>query len=123
VVIGCARRGDEFADFQPPPTPDSLTTGASSFNAQCRECHGEHAKGTDRGPALLADIYRPSHHGDAAFLLAVRNGVRAHHWRFGDMPAQPSVAERDVQRIIAYVRWLQNSRRETGDGRREKSGS
>jgi hypothetical protein len=123
VALACARRGDEFADFQPPPTPDSLAAGALSFSAQCRECHGEHAKGTDRGPSLLADIYRPAHHADAAFLLAVRNGVRAHHWRFGDMPPQPSVAERDVLEIIAYVRWLQRSRLETGDGRREKSGS
>jgi cytochrome c len=122
VALACARGGDEFAGFQPPATPDSLAAGASSFNAQCRECHGEHAKGTDRGPSLLADIYRPDHHGDAAFLLAVRNGVRAHHWRFGDMPPQPSVAERDVLEIIAYVRWLQRHRRQTGERQTEDEG-
>ena len=41
---------------------------------------------------------------------AVRSGVRAHHWRFGDMPPQPQVAPADVEEIIRYVRWVQRQR-------------
>ena len=50
-----------------------------------------------------------AHHGDAAFLLAVRNGVRAHHWRFGDMPPQPGLTGAEVAAITAYVRELQRA--------------
>jgi hypothetical protein len=55
----------------------------------------------------LHAVYQASHHGDAAFELAVRNGVRAHHWRFGDMPPQPEVTGDAISQITAYVRWLQ----------------
>jgi hypothetical protein len=39
--------------------------------------------------------------------LAVQKGVIAHHWRFGNMPSIENLDERDVNEIIAYVRWLQ----------------
>ena len=44
-----------------------------------------------------------------AFLLAAKQGVRAHHWPFGDMPPVPGVSEQDVGRIVAYVRTLQKA--------------
>ena len=78
-----------------------------AYDRRCASCHGANASGTTKGPPLAHRIYEPSHHGDAAFHLAVRNGVAAHHWRFGNMPAQPQVAETEVDRIIAYVRWVQ----------------
>jgi hypothetical protein len=52
-------------------------------------------------------IYEPSHHADAAFTLAVRRGVRAHHWRFGDMPSLPHVTTVQTDEITRYVRFLQ----------------
>jgi hypothetical protein len=52
-------------------------------------------------------IYEPDHHADPAFQLAVARGVRAHHWRFGDMAPVPGVSESDVTAIIGYIRWLQ----------------
>jgi hypothetical protein len=54
-------------------------------------------------------VYRPGHHGDEAFALAVRRGVVAHHWRFGNMPPQPQVSDSQITPIVAYVRWLQRS--------------
>jgi hypothetical protein len=42
-----------------------------------------------------------------AFVLAAQNGVRAHHWTFGDMPAVKGVTQADVLDVIAYVRALQ----------------
>jgi mono/diheme cytochrome c family protein len=54
-------------------------------------------------------IYEPSHHGDAAFAFAVRQGVPAHHWQFGDMPPQAGVSDADIANIVAYVRALQTA--------------
>ena len=91
--------------------PDSLSAsaqaGAALFNANCAACHGANAAGTLQGPPLVHVIYVPSHHGDRAFDLAVMNGVRAHHWRFGDMPPIAGVEPSDVEAIVAYVRELQ----------------
>lgn len=81
--------------------------GATIFEATCARCHGPNASGTDQGPPLVDPIYRPGHHADAAFLLAVRRGVPQHHWNFGTMPPQPDVTEQDVRDITAYVRQLQ----------------
>lgn len=85
-------------------------TGKRAFDATCAACHGADAAGVEAlGPPLVHKIYEPSHHGDAAFLLAVRNGVRAHHWRFGNMPPQPGLTDAEVTAITAYVRELQRA--------------
>jgi hypothetical protein len=39
-----------------------------------------------------------------AFQIAVKNGVRSHHWQFGDMPPIPLVTPDSVAHIIAYIR-------------------
>jgi hypothetical protein len=64
-------------------------------------------KGSDKGPPFLHPVYEPSHHGDASFQAAVRYGVRAHHWMFGDMPPVQGVSADDVAHITAYVRQQQ----------------
>lgn len=81
--------------------------GEGAFNATCAECHGKNAAGSDKGPALVHDIYNPGHHADEAFRRAVRLGVRRHHWPFGDMPRQEHVRPSEIEAIIAYVRELQ----------------
>ena len=60
-------------------------------------------------PPLIHKIYEPSHHADEAFQRAAANGVLAHHWSFGDMPAQPQVTRADMASIIAYVREVQRA--------------
>lgn len=94
--------------------PESLgiraQAGQAAFDANCAQCHGVNAAGVDgAGPPLVHIIYEPSHHGDGSFHVAVRNGVRAHHWQFGNMPPQPQVSENEVDDIIAYVRSLQRA--------------
>lgn len=82
--------------------------GKKALNAVCADCHGQNAAGKmGNGPPLIHKIYEPSHHGDMAFHMAVQNGVRAHHWRFGNMPAQKGLTRADVEGIIAYVREVQ----------------
>lgn len=86
------------------PNPSA---GKPLFEKNCASCHGVDLSGTDKGPAFLNRVYEPSHHGDVAFQLAVKNGARAHHWKFGDMPAVPGVTPDDVAHITAYVRMHQ----------------
>ena len=90
-----------------PPTPTEFTMGEAKFNSFCAGCHGAQAGGTDKGPPLVHKIYEPSHHGDFAFQRAAAQGVRAHHWEFGNMPKIDGVTSADVSEIIKYVRWLQ----------------
>lgn len=115
VATGAATAG---CGPEPPPpevrsrvlaleTPDEHIAGERSFTAHCVRCHGARALGTDQGPPLVHRIYEPGHHADFAFQRAVQLGVRAHHWRYGDMPPVPDVSRDDVTRIVAYVRWLQ----------------
>lgn len=91
----------------PKPSPGLMPNpvlGKTLFAKQCAACHGADLKGSDKGPPLLHKIYEPSHHSDAAFQLAAKNGARAHHWNFGDMPPVPGLSPDDVAHITAYVR-------------------
>jgi mono/diheme cytochrome c family protein len=82
--------------------------GERAFNAKCAACHGTNAAGREgKGPPLVHKIYEPSHHSDMAFVMAAKNGVRSHHWRFGNMPPVDGVTDADVKAITAYVRALQ----------------
>jgi mono/diheme cytochrome c family protein len=83
--------------------------GQRAFDLHCARCHGERAGGSPAGPPLVHRIYRAAHHADVAFELAVRRGVRAHHWRFDDMPPQPAVGRREIVQITRYVRELQRA--------------
>ena len=85
------------------------SAGEGLFDANCAACHGPGASGTDQGPTFISGIYHPGHHADFSFVNAMRNGVRAHHWRFGDMPAVPGLSDQDVETIICYVREVQRA--------------
>ena len=111
LLVACATGESGDAAAPPlPPTPAELARGESLYVSSCASCHGAEGTGTSQGPPLVHIVYEPSHHGDASFQLAVRAGVRAHHWRFGDMPPQPQVAPEDVAEIVRYVRWVQRQR-------------
>ena len=102
------RQGETAALMLPDLSPEQQT-GRALFDANCTACHGQNALGSDRGPPLLHRIYEPSHHSDLAFLLAVRKGVRAHHWKYGNMPAIDGISDNEVVQITAYVRALQRA--------------
>lgn len=91
------------------PVQDSgmVAMGRDLYTKNCAECHGDDLRGTDTGPSLLSIVYEPNHHTDAAFLLAVQNGVRAHHWNFGPMLPVPGLSDDDVAAIVAFVRETQ----------------
>ena len=92
--------------------PAELTANAQIgkrvFEAKCAECHGANASGQNGvAPPLVHKIYEPNHHSDMAFVLAAKNGVRAHHWDFGNMPSVDGLTDADVKMIARYVRELQ----------------
>ncbi len=78
--------------------------GEALFTANCSGCHGSAGQGTGQGPPLVDKIYRAAHHADITFHWAVKNGVKQHHWTFGNMPPVENVSPEDVGHIIAYVR-------------------
>ena len=93
-------------------TPESYSQNAQIgqrlFEAKCADCHGPNAVGqAGVAPPLIHIIYEPNHHGDESFQRAVALGVRAHHWKFGNMPAVAGLTRAEVKFIIAYVRELQ----------------
>ena len=82
--------------------------GKQAFDIKCASCHAENAVGQHGvAPPLVHKIYEPNHHGDESFQRAVAMGVRAHHWKFGSMPAIEGLTRADVKVIIVYVRELQ----------------
>ena len=110
--IGCeSKQSDATAEpvaAQPSTTtPAEFQKGEASFNSNCAICHGANGTGTDQGPTFLSRIYHPNHHGDQAFFRAAMQGVRAHHWKFGDMPQVEGMTKDLMVEIISYVRWLQ----------------
>lgn len=87
----------------------AASLGKNAFDDNCTQCHGANAAGTDKGPPLVHAYYNAGHHADGAFFVAVANGVRQHHWRFGNMPPVPQVGADQTRMIIAYVRELQRA--------------
>ena len=84
--------------------------GSLLFNDNCASCHGVNAAGQKGvAPPLIHKIYEPGHHADISFLLAAKNGVRAHHWPFGNMPPVPSVNAEDVAQIVRFIRSVQRA--------------
>jgi mono/diheme cytochrome c family protein len=84
--------------------------GEKAFNKNCASCHGVNATGLDGlGPPLVHKIYEPNHHGDMSFQMAAQRGVRAHHWRFGNMPPVEGITLDEIAVITAYIRTLQRA--------------
>ena len=99
-----------LAEVTVPELTQTAQRGRQAFDANCSGCHGVNATGVDgAGPPLVHIVYEPNHHGDMSFYMAVRQGVRAHHWPFGNMPPVEGVSDTEVATIIAYVRELQRA--------------
>lgn len=117
LLVGCG--GEQAEDYSSqangaqqgsvviPDLSNNARLGEAVFAANCAECHGADAGGSSQGPPLVHKIYEPGHHGDLSFHLAVRQGVRQHHWTFGNMDPRPGVDTEDIDKIVCYVRELQ----------------
>jgi len=102
--------GRPLADVEVPALDAQAMAGEAAFNENCASCHGANAAGQDGvAPPLVHIIYVPNHHGDRSFYLAARQGVRSHHWPFGDMPPVDGISDAEIGQIVAYVRTLQRA--------------
>ena len=107
-IVGGSNRGLPI-DVKVPVLSAIAQKGEAAYAKNCAACHGKNAGGSDQGPPLVYDTYNPGHHADGAFYQAVRSGVRQHHWKFGNMPAQPNVSKAETRLIVTYVRELQRA--------------
>lgn len=102
--------GRALAEVELPTLNGAALAGEETFNAKCGSCHGQNAAGKDGvAPPLIHKIYEPSHHGDMAFVLAAKQGVRQHHWPFGNMPPVKDISDQQISGIITYIRTLQRA--------------
>lgn len=94
--------------IQNPKVPFRYALGFQALRDKCSSCHGQWAEGVaDKGPPLMHPYYQPGHHPDGAFYRAAKNGVKSHHWQFGDMPPVEGITEKDIAAIPRFVRWWQ----------------
>ncbi|PQO22901.1 cytochrome C [Rhodobacteraceae bacterium WD3A24] len=109
AAAGASSEGAPIVEVSlPAELSENAQMGERAFDAVCAECHGDNAAGREgMGPPLVHEIYEPGHHSDMAFVLAASNGVRAHHWRFGNMPPVEGITQAEIRYIAAYVRALQ----------------
>ena len=101
--------GHANVDVKMPVLSAAAKEGQVLFSANCSACHGADGGGTDSGPPLIHIIYEPNHHGDESFQLAVAQGVRAHHWNFGDMQPVSGIDRAEVAKIVSFVREVQRN--------------
>ena len=109
VLFRVSRREPVIRAVVVPELSATARAGKQMFDRSCASCHGENARGSEKGPPLVDKTYHPGHHADISFELAVRRGVRAHHWMFGDMSPQPTVMPAEVSQITQYIRELQKA--------------
>ncbi|WP_299353642.1 cytochrome c [uncultured Shimia sp.] len=99
-----------IVSIQMPDIQGNAVIGEKVFQNACISCHGPNGTGVDgAGPPLIHKIYEPGHHADEAFQRAVANGVRSHHWSFGDMPPIEGLTRGDVKMVLAYIRTIQRA--------------
>ena len=104
VVLGACGDSESGSGAPAGATPFVGVDGGELYAAACAVCHGADLNGAASGPPLLHDFYRPGHHSDAAILLAVRRGVRKHHWGFGNMAPVPGLSDEQVEAITRFIR-------------------
>ena len=107
LILGLSACGQSATELSAGASSGDVDDGRVLYDRSCAACHGAGGRGTTQGPPFVHEVYEPSHHPDGAFLLAVRSGVRAHHWGFGDMPPQEGLTDDEVALITAYVRDVQ----------------
>ncbi len=98
-------RNAHTMDVRNPLLSPTAWHGRALYKKWCSSCHGKTTGGTASGPPLV--MYDAKHHGDDSFYRAVWDGVKQHHWSFGDMPPVPGLTREQVGKIILYVRETQ----------------
>lgn len=91
--------------------PFNLAKGQVLYEKYCSSCHGLQLNGSDQGPPLVHPFYKPSHHGDKSFYRAALQGVKQHHWNFGDMPPVVGMTPKKMDSLLPYLRYYQQQKK------------
>jgi cytochrome c5 len=105
VLTGTIKAAEEVE------VPFHLGKGQLLYEKYCSACHGLQLTGSDKGPPLLHPFYKPSHHGDKSFYHAALQGVKQHHWEFGDMPPVEGMTPKKMDSLVPYVRYYQQQKK------------
>ena len=104
IIGGACGSSDVATPDIPVQDAAQVAAGKVVYQNSCASCHGDDLRGTAQGPSHLSELYVPSHHSDAAFLLAIKTGSAEHHWRFGAMKPVEGLDDADIAAVTAYVR-------------------
>ena len=96
---------------EPVEIPFHLARGQLLYEKYCSSCHGIDLAGSNEGPPLLHAFYKPSHHGDQSFYRAALQGVKQHHWEFGDMKPVTGMTPKKVESVVSFVRFYQKQKK------------
>lgn len=86
-----------------------LELGSDAYRTFCATCHGTDLRGTEIGSSLRSIVYEPTRHDDAAFVVAIKEGAKAHHWDLNNMPRISAISDQEISAVIAYIRRIQNT--------------
>lgn len=78
---------------------EAIAAGQNLYRENCAKCHGEHAEGHSRRPALKSGRLSSVTDGDIAWML--KNGQM-----FKGMPSWGGLPEQERWQIVAYLRSL-----------------
>ena len=95
--------------FSVPTFSARATMGRSLFAEHCAACHGAYGEGAVEGPPLVHPMYASDQLSTADFQAAIRHGVIAHRWPFGDMPRIKGLDPEAVEEVYAFVREMQRA--------------
>lgn len=109
LAFGATATASRAQEIREPELSDPLKLGKFTYALKCASCHGATLQGTDKGPPFLSRVYHPGHHADASFFNATRNGARAHHWKFGDMPPVENISDEQIGLVVDYIRAVQRA--------------
>lgn len=109
LISGSAKQELVLVPVTVPELSKKAQAGRIAFNGTCAACHGQDARGGEGGPPLINPIYQPSHHSDGAIRVAIKFGVKRHHWKFGTMPPQSKISGDQIPGIIAFLRETQEA--------------
>ncbi len=120
IFLGAIYVAIDYADRKNKETPIVVTVvpdlgsefskGKSLYETNCSGCHGVSLGGKKgMGPPFVHGYYAPGHLSDVAFYRAVSQGVIAHHWQFGNMPAVGVLTEEETSEVIGYIRAVQRA--------------
>ncbi len=100
--------GDDGLQNPFPPTPESLSSGASTYVQVCQACHGEKGRGDGPGGAALdpppADlVVHVPLHPDADLFRFIRDGIPG----TGMAPLGDRLTEEQIWHVVNYIRTLE----------------